>query len=452
MATIDGTDAAERLQGTDLADTIRGFGGADVLLGLGGNDLLNGGAGADTMIGGAGHDDYIVDNAGDVVSEGANEGFDTVTASVSYTLSANVERLLLAGGPAINGTGNGLDNEIVGNNNNNELNGMDGNDFLRGRGGHDVLIGGLGADTMQGDEGNDTYHVDNAGDLVVEQAGQGFDTVRASISYTLTDNVERLLLVGGPAIDGTGNALDNVIVGNDAANTLSGLAGNDDLRGGGGNDVLNGGTGADYMQGDAGHDSYFVDNAGDVVVEAADQGSDTVRSSISYTLTDNVERLLLTGGPAIDGTGNDIANEIVGNNAANTLNGMGGDDTLRGRDGTDTLNGGLGNDLLQGGAHADMFVFDSALGPNNVDVISDFEAGLDKIALDDAVFVGLSAGNLDAGAFNNGGALDADDRIIYDTTTGALSFDPDGSGAQAATQFATLSNLAAISHTDFIIV
>ena len=404
------------------------------------------------MVGGAGNDIFVVDNVGDVATEGFDDGFDTARTSVDYTLGANVERLLLTGGPAIDGTGNDLNNDIVGNNADNELNGLDGNDTLRGRGGNDVLNGGLGADTMQGDEGNDIYVVDNAGDVVVESADGGFDTVRTSVSYTLSDNVERLLLTGGPAINGTGNDLNNEIVGNDANNELSGLDGNDTLHGRGGNDVLNGGLGADTMQGDQGHDDYTVDNAGDVVIEEANAGFDTVRSSISYTLTDNVERLLLTGGPAIDGTGNDLNNEIVGNNSANTLSGLDGNDTLRGRGGNDALNGGTGSDVMEGGAGSDSFTFNTALGAQNVDTISDYETAVDTIVLDDAIFTGLATGTLDASAFNSGGAVDADDRIIYDTSTGALFFDPDGSGDAVATQFATLSDQPTITNTDFIVV
>ena len=332
------------------------------------------------------------------------------------------------------------------------LSGLDGDDMLRGRGGNDVLTGGLGADTMQGGEDDDDYSVDNAGDVVIEEADAGFDTVRSSISYTLTDNVERLLLSGGPAIDGTGNDLDNEIVGDDDANTLRGLDGNDMLSGRGGNDLLIGGLGADTMQGGEDNDVYTVDDAGDVVIEEAGAGFDTVRSSISYTLTDNVERLLLSGGPAIDGTGNDLNNVIIGNNAANELSGLDGNDMLSGRDGDDVLNGGLGSDNMQGGADGDAFVFDTALGVGNVDTISDFDPVLDSILLDDAIFTGLPLGPLAASAFNNGGPVDADDRITYNSASGALSFDSDGSGAAAATQFATISNLAALSNTDFLLV
>ena len=214
------------------------------------------------------------------------------------------------------------------------------------------------------------------------------------------------------------------------------------------------------MQGDEGNDDYSVDNAGDIVIEAPGAGFDTVRSSIDYTLTANVERLLLTGGPAIDGTGNNLNNDIVGNNAANTLDGADGNDTLQGRGGddiliggagNDVLNGGLGSDDLQGDGGDDTFVFNTALD-GGVDTVMDFDPAADTFQLDDAVFTGLATGPLAAEAFNDGGAVDADDRIIYDTATGALSFDADGSGATAAIQFATLANLAAIDNTDFLVV
>jgi Ca2+-binding RTX toxin-like protein len=332
------------------------------------------------------------------------------------------------------------------------LEGGDGNDVMLGGEGNDMLAGGTGGDVMQGGSGNDIYVVGSAADIVSEEANAGFDTVRSSVSYTLSANVERLLLSGGPAIDGTGNALNNVITGNDAANVLSGLAGNDMLRGRDGDDALNGGLGADTMQGDDGNDVYTVDNAGDVVIEGAGGGFDTVRSSISYTLGANVERLLLSGGPANNGTGNDLDNVITGNNAANVLSGLDGNDMLSGRGGDDILIGGLGSDNMQGGADNDSFVFNTALGDSNVDTIADFDPALDIMQLDDAVFTDLPLGALAASAFNSGGAVDADDRIIYNSVSGELSFDPDGSGATAATQFATLSNLAVISNTDFIVV
>ncbi len=238
------------------------------------------------MIGGAGDDSYVVDNAADIVTENANEGTDVVQAAVSYTLSANVENLTLTGSAAINGTGNALNNAITGN------------------AAANVLDGGAGADTLSGGLGDDTYVVDNAADVVTENASEGTDLVNASVSYALADNVENLTLTGSAAINGTGNALANVMRGNNAANVLdggsgndafAGNGGNDTLIGGAGNDLLNGGAGADAMSGGIGDDTYTIDNALDTVSENVGEGTDTVVSSIDYTLGANVENLSLTG-------------------------------------------------------------------------------------------------------------------------------------------------------------
>ncbi|MDK9725993.1 MAG: putative Ig domain-containing protein [Sterolibacteriaceae bacterium MAG5] len=422
------------------------------IVGNSGSNTLNGSTGADTLVGGLGNDTYYVDNVGDVVTELAGEGTDRVISSISYTLGADLENLTLTGTEAIDGTGNELNNSIVGNGAANVLSGLggndsltggasddtllggegndslnagdgndlldggDGNDSLTAGNGDDILIGGAGTDTLNGGAGadqmaggadNDTYYVDNTGDIVVELAGEGTDRVISTISYTLGDNVENLTLTGTEAIDGTGNALNNSIVGNGAANVLSGLGGNDSLAGGTsddtllggegndslnagdgndlldggdgndgltagngddiliggtGNDTLNGGAGIDTMTGGTDNDTYYVDNAGDIVVELADEGTDRIISTISYTLGDNFENLTLTGTEAIDGTGNALNNSIVGNGAANVLSGLGGndsltggasDDTLLGGDGNDSLNAGDGNDLLEGGAGND---------------------------------------------------------------------------------------------------
>ncbi len=334
--------------GNSLANRLTGNDADNVLIGLGGNDILDGGAGNDRMEGGAYNDTYIVDSAGDVVVELAGEGTDTVEASVSYTLGANVEKLVLTGSAALTGTGNGSSNTLVGNDAANALYGLEGND---------TLDGGGGADQMAGGAGNDKYIVDHAGDVVTELSGQGTDTVEASVSYTLAANVENLTLTGGAALTGTGNTLANVITGNAAANVLYGLAGNDTLDGGAGADTLHGGTG---------NDTLVVDNAGDVVVELAGEGTDTVKSSISYTLGANVENLTLTGSAALDGTGNELANWLTGNSGANQLNGAAGDDKLIGGAGQDTLTGGLGADTFDFNALAD-----SVVGAGR-DLVTDF--------------------------------------------------------------------------------
>jgi len=363
------------LRANDGDSTLYGMAGDDTLLGNGGNDLLDGGSGADAMAGGAGDDRYLVDDAGDAVSEAAGEGTDIVYASVSHTLSGNVENLTLTGEADINGTGNNLDNIILGNTGNNMLNGGSGNDWIEGGAGNDTLNGGTGADAMTGGTGDDTYIVDNTGDQVSELAGEGVDTVQASVSHTLSDNVENLTLTGSSSISGTGNSLNNVITGNNGSNTLRGLGGDDTLIGNNGNDTLDGGAGADTMSGGYGSDTYLVDDAGDVVTEGSVWGTDTVKASIDYTLTDNVERLTLTGTENLDGTGNSLGNIITGNTGNNVLDGKGGNDTINAGDGNDTLVGGDGNDSLNGQAGDDQLSGDAGNDTLNGGTGADLMAG-----------------------------------------------------------------------------
>lgn len=197
------------------------------------------------------------------------------------------------------------------------LSGGDGNDALTGSGGQDRLDGGSGDDTMVGGAGGDTYVADSVGDVIIENAGEGTDLVETSITWMLGANLENLTLTGAAAIDGTGNSLVNSIAGNDA------------------NNVLDGGGGADTMAGGLGGDSYVVDDGGDVVIENSNAGLDTVQASATYALAANVENLILTGGAAINGTGNGLDNVLTGN---------GGDNVLDGGTGADTMLGGLGND------------------------------------------------------------------------------------------------------------
>ncbi|WP_240481673.1 putative Ig domain-containing protein [Dechloromonas denitrificans] len=316
--TLNGTTGADTLNGGAGNDTLNGQAGNDTLNGAAGNDTLNGGTGNDTMVGGSGHDTYVVDSSSDVVTEALNEGTDLVQTSVTYILAANVENLTLTGTTAINGTGNALNNVLTGNSANNTLTGGDGNDTLDGGTGNDTMVGGLG---------DDTYVVNVSTDVVTEAASAGNDTVQSSVTLTLATNVENLLLTGTSAINGTGNTLNNVLTGNSAANTLSG------------------GTGTDAMIGGAGNDTYVVDNIGDVVTENASEGTDLVQSSVTTTLSANVENLTLTGTTAINGTGNTLDNLLIGNSANNTLTGGDGNDTLDGGTGNDTMVGGLGNDI-----------------------------------------------------------------------------------------------------------
>ena len=303
---------------------------ANLLTGNTNNNKLDGELGADTMKGGSGDDIFIVDNAGDQVAEAADGGVDMVQSSVNVTLAAQVEYLTLTGSSAINGIGNELDNWLVGNGAANNLQGGAGNDSSDGSAGQDVMTGGAG---------NDVYTVENVGDKVVEAAGGGNDMVHAWVSYTLSDEVETLSLAGVAAIDGTGNAGANTIIGNWA------------------NNVLDGSAGADRLVGDYGDDTYLVDNLADVIDEYGWTDIDSVQASVSWALGDNLENLTLTGSAAINATGNALANIVIGNSAANILNGGAG---------TDTLIGGAGNDV---------FNFTSAPAS---DTIIDFASGTDK--------------------------------------------------------------------------
>ncbi len=404
------TGAALSGTGNELDNTITGNGGNNALFGLAGFDSLFGGAGNDTLDGGAdvdnaqggtGDDTYLVDDEADMVVENMGEGKDTVRSAAStYTLAANLESLVLIGIAAINGLGNELDNAILGNVGDNALFGDAGNDTVSGDAGDDVLLGDLGNDSLAGgagndvlfgDVGNDTvaggtgddvYNVDDTGDVVTEASNAGTDTVVASVGYTLGIYVENLTLATGAGdIAATGNAMNNIVTGNDGNNLLMGLAGNDVLTDDAGDDTLNGGAGADSMTGGLGNDSYVVDNALDLVMEDAMEGTDSVLSSITHTLAANVENLTLTGTAAINGTGNGLGNAIAGNIGANLLSGLDGADTLLGGAGNDTLTGGTGMDLLTGGqgtdtltggADSDRFDFNSLDG--SVDTVTDFSS------------------------------------------------------------------------------
>lgn len=264
------------------------------------------------------------------------------------------------------------------------------------------------------------------------------------------------------AVWGTGRS--NLLTGTAGGDELFGLGGNDVLEGGDGDDDLDGGSGNDLMRGGSGDDRYHIDSSRDHVVEASNSGSDTVITTLStYTLGANVENLTYAGTRNFTGTGNALANEITGGIGNDTLRGGSGNDVLRGGDGNDSLFGeagndklfgGNGNDMLNGGTGQDIFVFDTALGAGNIDRISGFSAPEDTIYLSKTVFSTLDLGELSRGAFNTGvAATQDDDRIIFNSQTGALMYDADGRGGQAAVQFATITGLVgSLSASDFLIV
>lgn len=395
------------LIGREGDDWLEGFVGVDTLIGGEGNDTIDGKVGADRMYGMEGDDTFYVDNAGDFLYEAVGDGYDTVYSSVSLNLETagngvnnEFEELRLTGTADIDGTGNVQDNWIYGNAGDNFLRGNDGFDLLRGGAGDDTLVGGEGIDTLLGDAGDDTVsgssgadymfggtgsddlYVDNVDDEIYEYAGEGSDTVYASISWDLvqrgdnSEHFENLHLIGS-AIAGYGNDANNAMTGNGEDNVMYGRGGNDSLRGndgddalyggagtdalfgGDGSDTLNGETGADIMDGNDGDDVMFVDDIGDNVYEREGEGNDSIYSSISWDLGKRgdsfefVENLYLTSSGDISATGNDLDNRLGGGTGNNTLTGKAGDDTLIGNGGNDVLNGGLGADDLQGGTGSD---------------------------------------------------------------------------------------------------
>jgi Ca2+-binding RTX toxin-like protein len=231
---------------------------ANKLVGNSGDNILDGGIGADVMSGGLGNDTYFVDNLADIIIEQVNGGTDTVKTIVSnYARPVNVEVLQYIGQGNFTVNGGKTSNTIKGGNQGNNIDGGDGDDNISGGNGNDILTGGLGIDKLIGGLGNDIYSVDNIADVVEEVLNSGVDLVKSTVDYVLADNVENLELLGGN-LNGTGNALDNIITGTAGNNILDGGLGNDTLLGGLGNDTLIGGAGLDTLTGGAGIDTFVL--------------------------------------------------------------------------------------------------------------------------------------------------------------------------------------------------
>lgn len=448
-----GNDTIDALAGNDI---VEGLGGNDVLIGRAGNDTLYGGEGDDTLFGGLGADalfggfgsdmaHYSDATAGlraDLQSHGTNTGF---AAGDSYS---NIENLA---GSNYNDAlfGDALGNTLWGLNGNDQLWGRGGDDHLIGGAGDDTLIGGAGADRLDGGTGRDrTVYIDSAAGLRADLQVWASNTGIAAGDIYLS--IEDLY----------GSAHNDILLGNAGANTiwgdngndqLWGRVGNDTLIGGNGNDTLIGGAGADLMNGGEGRDrvQYNDTSAGlraDLQLSATNTGIAAGDSFVS------IEDLY-------GSTGNDLllgdaaGNMIWGDNGNDLLWGRLGNDTLYGGNGNDRLYGGAGADFLMGGAGTDTFVFDTALGGGNVDIIHDFSVMDDMIWLDDAVFAALAPGFLAVSAFTRGAAATtAQHRIIYNQANGQLIYDANGSAAGGAVHFATLTPGLALTATEFLIV
>jgi Ca2+-binding RTX toxin-like protein len=488
-------------------DTLDGGVGNDRLFGEYGNDYLNGGDGNDSLVGGFGNDTLFADDEYFTAVSFTNSNFLDGGFGNDVLYGGNANDTLFSGSDDdILYSGNG-DDSLNGGSGNDTLYGDAGNDDLKGGTGNDVLDGGSGNDTLDGGDGenhlyggsgNDRYIIRDSGDIIHETSVVSIDRVIASISYTLGANLEDLFFEGGGgnALIGVGNGLNNTLTGNGYGNILSGGAGNDSiyggfgndslygeagndslsggfdndsidggsgndyLDGGNGNDTLIGGTGNDsllgdngndYLDGGLGNDTYTIDVIGDLVVESSTLTTeiDQVYSYVSYTLTANTENLTLfdsfSSVPVIfNGTGNALNNKIVGNSSASVL--VGGL-------GNDTLDGGYGGlDKLVGGVGVDCFVLHKAQG---IDTITTFETG-EKIQISAGEFGGgLAVGALASTAFVSGAgvatAANLNQRFIFNTTTGNLYFDVNGSGAGAAVQIATLSANSPLTAASFVI-
>jgi trimeric autotransporter adhesin len=348
IQVVHGTRYIDSMTAAATGSELHGLGGNDTLNGGAGDDILNGGAGVDTMRGGGGNDIFHVDSLSDRLFENAAEGTDTVMTSINWTLAANFENLTLTGA-ALNGTGNLGANILTGNALNNQLDGLG------------------GADTLIGEQGNDTYIVDSIADIVTELADEGTDTVRTSANFTLSDHVENLVLAGNGHINGTGNALANVITGN---------VGNNVIDGGAGADRLDGGHGIDTLSYAASSGSVSV-NLGTGAATGGDAEGDIIRSFENLTGSDHDDEL----------TGNTLANRLIGGAGA------------------DTITGGAGADTLTGGEGDDIFVFARGFGR---DVITDFDQGSDTIRIADSLLRD----------FNRDGARDLSDLVFAAKTSG----------------------------------
>ena len=299
------------------------------------------------------------------------------------------------------------------------------------------INGGLGSDTCvySGLSANYTITKTSTGYTIQDTAGlYGADTIVNIEKLQFTDQTISI----APPIEG--GAAKDKLTGTTDDDEMYGYAGNDTLTGLAGNDTLDGGTGDDSMTGGAGNDTYIADSIKDKIIEKTNEGTDTVITTATYTLANNVENLTLSGSSAINGTGNTVSNIVVGNDAANSIN------------------GGLGNDTLTGGTGNDTFVFNTKLGATNIDTITDFTSGTDKIAIDDAIFTKLRgdknlSDNLYIQRIPGISTQDTNDYLFYDFESGQLYYDADGSVTKsAAVMIAIIGSATEIAATDFVII
>jgi Ca2+-binding RTX toxin-like protein len=298
--------------------------------------------------------------------------------------------------------------------------------------------------------GNTRYFVNN-GQLLVSKPGNdvltGTPSNNDTVTYASATAPITVSLAIGVQQNTGGAGLDTLInienlVGSSFNDNLIGNTKNNSLNGRAGNDTLDGGVGSDSMIGGLGNDSFVVNVVGDVVTENLNEGTDTVNSSVTYTLPANVENLTLTGASPINGTGNGLVNTITGNAANNQLNGGAGNDTINGGIGIDSLTGGIGNDI---------FRFTTT---GQIDTVTDYNVVNDTIQLENAIFTKLTTtGTLAAAQFRIGAqAADSNDFIVYNNITGALSYDANGNGVGAMVTIAMIGAGLNMTNADIVVI
>ncbi|OBZ94102.1 hypothetical protein ADU59_18065 [Pararhizobium polonicum] len=440
----------ENIIATNNADKIFGNSNENIITALDGNDTIEGGFSTDTINAGAGNDTIIVRDgqfADNVVGGSGTDRyvFAYTNQRINIDLGAGTLQVFdsVGGtfGPALtvsgveNVTGGSLNDVITGDTASNTLEGRSGNDALSGDAGNDTLVGGNGADALSGGTGSDTAsYFDAAAAVTASLVDSTINTgAAAGDTYSSIEN-----LTGSNFNDNlNGTSGVNTIKGGDGNDSIRAFSGNDTLTGENGNDTLNGGNGADILSGGAGSDtaSYF-DATSAVIASLSDATVNTGQAAgDTYSSIENL-------------TGSIFNDSLYGNNGNNTILGRAGNDVLKGYGGNDTLTGGSGNDT---------FAFNRALSATtNVDTITDFNVSADTISLDDAIFTAIGAvGVLAASAFRSnttGLAGDASDRIIYESDTGELYYDSNGTGAGGSVLFAKVSTGLALTNADFLIV
>ena len=393
----------ENIVGSAVADTMTGSSLDNTIEGGAGDDILDGGAGNDTVSYASSTYGVTVHLDNPTPQNTVQQGMDTII---------------------------GFEN-IIGSNSHDSLWGDANNNVITGGAGFDTIVSGGGTNTLIGGADGDTYFVQGVNDIVTEAVGGGYDVVLAQTNITLAAGSE----VEAMAVNTTAGI---TMTGNELQQTLTGNVGNDILNGGGGNDLLISGAGTNTLAGGANDDIYYAQGVNDVVTEAAGGGFDVVLTinSLSLAPTSEVEVIVIDGAGGVTVTGSDS------------------NQTIQSGSGSDRLIGGLGNDTLTGSGGADTFVLLNSFADR--DFIRDFVSGTDHLEISASLFGGgLSAGSLSAAQFASGAGLTAAttaaQRFLYDSSTGNLYFDADGNGAGASVLMANLSNVGALSASDFII-